>query len=158
MTSNNSIVISSQATFFEDRFPWKGKDTNTFTKDIGQIWEEPNKDAPENLDNYRNPNIDDLLPEKQTHRPDWRGAFPDPAQPQDPSNDQDNDNKDFKPPFEPKKEEKVMIHLNLQLIGEMLRKKRERQSTFVNVKPLEKKKGNVGRKKLVNLLPVQLLQ
>ena len=35
MTSNNSIVISSQATFFEDRFPRKGKDTNTFTKDIG---------------------------------------------------------------------------------------------------------------------------
>ena len=35
MTSNNSIVISSQATFFEDSFPQKGKDTDTFTKDIG---------------------------------------------------------------------------------------------------------------------------
>ena len=46
------------------------KDTDTFTKDIGQIWEEPNRDAPENLDNYRNPNIDDLLPKKQTRHPD----------------------------------------------------------------------------------------
>ena len=57
------------------------------------------------MDNYRNPNIDDLLPEKQTRRPNRRGAFPDPAQPQDPSNNQDDDDKDFRPPFEPKKEE-----------------------------------------------------
>ena len=57
------------------------------------------------MDNYRNPNIDDLLPEKQTHHPDRRGAFPDPAQPQDPSDDQDDDDKDFKTPFELKKEE-----------------------------------------------------
>ena len=51
MTSNNTIVISSQATFFEDRFPRKGKDDENFTKDLGQIWEESNIDPPTNLDN-----------------------------------------------------------------------------------------------------------
>ena len=51
MMSTNSIVISSQATFFEDRFPCKGKDIENFTKELGQIWEESNNDPPTNLDN-----------------------------------------------------------------------------------------------------------
>ena len=51
MTSTNSIVISSQATFFEDRFPCKGKDIENFTKELGRIWEESNQDPPTNLDN-----------------------------------------------------------------------------------------------------------
>jgi hypothetical protein len=103
MTSNNSIVISSQATFFEDRFPRKGKDSDTITKDIGQIWEEPKKDAPENLENNQNPNYDNLLPEMQGHCcPDQRGAFPDPAQPQDPLQDPDDNNSESS--FEMKEE------------------------------------------------------
>ena len=58
MTSTNSIVISSQATFFEDRFPHKGKDDENFTKELGRIWEESNNDPPSNLDN----NIPDYDP------------------------------------------------------------------------------------------------
>ena len=51
MMSNNTIVISSQATFFEDRFPRKGKDDENFTKELGRIWEESSNDPPTNLDN-----------------------------------------------------------------------------------------------------------
>ena len=102
--------------------------------------------------------MDDLLPEKQTRRPDQRGAFPDLRTLQMIKTMM---TKTLNLLLNQKRKSlmlKVMIRLNLQLIGKKLKKRKERQSTFVNMKPLEKKKGNVGRKKLVNLLLVQLLQ
>ena len=59
MTSTNTIVISSQATFFEDRFPHKGKENENFTKELGQIWEESNNNPPLELD-INIPNNDPL--------------------------------------------------------------------------------------------------
>ncbi len=60
MMSTNTLVISSQATFFETRFPSKGKTADITTEDFGLIWEqipETEQEAPENLD------LDQILPE-----------------------------------------------------------------------------------------------
>ena len=91
MTSNNSIVISSQATFFETRFPQKGLDLEQTTKDLGPIWE--NSDSPENLVNQPNtPDIDlDTRGYNHSHR---RSASPDPSQQSGPSNNEDDIKRD----------------------------------------------------------------
>ena len=88
MTSNNTIVISSQATFFEDRFPRKGKDDENFTKELGRIWEEFNNNPP-NLDNNI-PNNCPLDDDGPPRRPDRRGASPGPPQQPNPSGNQDD--------------------------------------------------------------------
>ena len=66
MTSNNSIVVSSQATFFETRFPRKGLDLEQTTKDLGPIWEK-SKDSPENLVDQLNPPDIDLDTRDHNH-------------------------------------------------------------------------------------------
>ena len=103
MTSNNTIVISSQATFFEDRFPRKGKDDENFTKELGRIWEEFNNDPPSNLDNNI-PNNHPLDDDGSPRRPDRRGASPGPPQQPDPSGNQDDDNNDSSRSPSPKRE------------------------------------------------------
>jgi len=90
MTSTNTLVISSQATFFEARFPCKGKTADITTEDFGPIWEqipEIKQEAPENLD------LDQIIPENQqdSPHPNQRGASPDQQHGSDPSDDSDND-------------------------------------------------------------------